>query len=352
MIKPPQARPDIAGRDPLNPRDTAIRFGREFESQYGSHGLRFHQDGYVQAYDLAKKELKFLLVVLLSPETDDTEAFVRGTLLSEIVVNYINDPQNNIILWAGTILDSEPYQLSNAMNCTKFPFAALMSHTPQDSSNSMSIIARISGLTSPTTFVARLRAASSQQAPALEQVRLTRREQQASRNLLSEQNSAYERSLAQDRERARRKREAEPARVRAEQEEKAAFEAEDRKQRDSAQWRLWRAQSVPAEPGAASKDVSRVSIRLASGERVIRKFDGNAPLEEFYAFVECYDVLRSEDLTKPASKPEGYEHEFGFRLVSPMPRKEYDINSTKTIGESIGRSGTLIVETITEDNEE
>ena len=351
LIRPPQPR-DIAGREPLNPRDTTIRFGREFEKRYGSHGLRFHQDGYAQTYDLAKKELKFLLVVLLSPENDDTEAFVRGSLLSDIVVNYINDPHNNIIIWAGTILDSEPYQLSNALDCTKFPFAALISHTPQDSSTSMSIIARISGLTSPTTFVARLRAASSQQAPALEQVRLTRQEQQASRNLLSEQNSAYERSLAQDRERARRKREAEAAKVQAEQVEKAALEAEDRKQRNLAQWRSWRAQAISAEPAAASKDVSRVSIRLPSGERVIRKFNANAPMEELYAFVECYDVLQVGDSTASVSKPEGYEHEFGFRLVSPMPRMVYDIDSTKTIGESIGRSGTLIVETTEGDNEE
>ena len=344
LVRRPQPRHSTVGREPLNPRDTAIRFGREFNEKYGHHNLRFYQGGYTQAYDLAKKELKFLLVVLLSLEHDDTEAFVRGTLLSEKVANYINDSRNNIIIWAGTVQDSEAYQVSNALNCTKFPFAALISHTPQDSSTSMSVIARMSGLTTPTMFESRLRAAKTQQAPTLEQVRSTRNEQQASRNLRSEQNSAYERSLAQDRERARQKREAEAAKIRAEQDEKAALDAEDRRQRNLEQWRLWRAQSMNAEPGAALKDVSRVSIRLPTGERVIRKFDAKAPLEELYAFVECYEVLQSGTPAGTTSKPEEYEHEFGFRLVSPMPRMIYDIKSTKSIGESIGRSSNLIVE--------
>lgn len=346
LARNPQTRHDTVARIPLNTRETAIRFAQEFKEEYGSHNLHFHENGYAQAYDLAKKELKFLLVVLLSPGHDDTEAFVRGTLLSETVVNYINDPQNNIILWGGTVRDSEAYQVSTGLKCSKFPFAALISHTPQDSSTSMSTIARISGLTTASTFVARLRTAIADQKPALEQVRATKDEQQASRNLRSEQNSAYERSLAQDRERARQKREAQAAQLRAEQEEKAAAEAEETKQRNVERWRLWRVQSIEAEPSPTPKDVSRLSIRLTTGERVIRRFNSQAPLEELYAFVECYDVLRAGDSSGSAPRPEGYKHEFGFRLVSPMPRTVYDVDSPSTIGGSIGRSGNLIVESI------
>ena len=352
LIRSSPPRPSIVGREPLNPPETAVRFALEFKEQYGNHSLSFYENGYTQAYDFAKKELKFLLVVLLTPEDDDTEAFIRGTLLAESVVNYINDPQNNIVLWGGTVQDSEAYQVANGLNCTKFPFAAIMSHTPQDSSTSMSILASISGTSTASNFVERLHTAISQQKPALEQVRATKVEQQASRNLRSEQNSAYERSLAQDRERARQKREAQAAQLRAEQEEKAALEAADRKQRNLEQWRSWRAQSITAEPSPSSKDVSRISIRLTSGERVIRKFEGNAPLEELYAFVECYEVLQAGDATMPASKPEGYEHEFGFRLVSPMPRTVYDVDSTGTIGQSVGRSGNLIVESVGGDDDD
>ncbi|CAF9937917.1 MAG: hypothetical protein HETSPECPRED_000707 [Heterodermia speciosa] len=352
LVKPSRPSPDTTQRGPLNPRDTALRFSHEFNEQYGNHNLPFFEDGYAQAYDLAKKELKFLLVVLLSPEDDETEAFVRGTLLSEPVVSFINDPRNNIILWAGTVQDSEAYQVSKGLKCSKFPYAAFISHTPQDSTTSMSTIARISGLTTASTFVSRLQTAISQQKPALEQARATKNEQQASRTLRSEQNSAYERSLAQDRERARQKREAHAAQSRAEQEEKAAQEARENKERKLERWRLWRVQSITAAPDPAFKNVSRISLRLTSGERVIRHFDSNAPLEELYAFVECYDALQFRDHSAPTPKPEDYEHEFGFRLVTPVPRVEYDVKSTSTIGQSIGRSGNLIVESIGGDDDD
>lgn len=338
-----------SGRRPLNARDTAARFLREFEEEYGTHSLQFFEDGYARAHDLAKKKLKFLLVVLISPEHDDTSSFVRGTLLSQEVVNFINNPQNNILLWAGTVQDSEAYQISTALNCSKFPFAALIAHTPQDSSTSMSVVARISGLLPPSAFVARLRTAISQESAALERVRATQSEHQASRNLREEQNSAYERSLAQDRERARQRREAEAARARAEQEEQAKIAAVESEKRNLEQWRAWRAQSIAPEPGADVKDVSRLSVRMPSGERIVRKFDARTRMEDVYAFVECHDILGSE--IKSISKPGAYEHIYAFQLVSPMPRQVFGVGSG-SIGDSVGRSANLIVESTSEVDDE
>ena len=340
------------GRRPLNPRDTAARFAREFEEEYGTHELPFYVGGYAQAYDLAKKDLRFLMVVLFSPEHDDTSTFVRETLLSQEVVDFVKDPQNKIILWAGNVQDSEAYQVSNALNCSKFPFAALIVHTPQDSSTSMSTIARVTGLQPASAFVAKLRTATAQHSAALDRVRATRNEQQATRNLREEQNSAYERSLAQDRERARQRREAEAAQARAEQEARAKADAEAREIREAEQWKRWRAQSVSAEPGPGIKDVTRVSIRLISGERVIRKFAESAEMEELYAFVECYNVFKAEEDLSAATEPAGYKHKYRFRLVSPMPRVVYDIESGGTVAGKLGRSGNLIVEPINDEDDE
>ena len=338
----------------MNPRDTAARFAREFEEEYGSHSLHFFEHGYAQAFDEANKELKFLVVVLISPEHDDTSTFIRETLLSQEVADYINDPQNNIILWAGNVQDSEAYQVSSALNCSKFPFTALIAHTPQDSSTSMSTIARISGLLPPSAFVPRLRTAITQHSAALDRVRATRNEQQAARNIREEQNSAYERSLAQDRERAQRRREADAEKTRLEAEEKARLGADEKKRRDLEQWRSWRAQTIAPEPGpkADSKAIARISIRMTSGERILRKFTATAHIEELYAFVECHDVLETpgSELLK-AEKPEGYEHEYKFRLVSPMPRVVYDLDFSDPISSRIGRSGNLIVEPIADDDE-
>ena len=340
------------GRRPLNPRDTAARFAREFEEEYGNHELPFYEGGYAQAYDLAKKELRFLMVVLFSPEHDDTTKFVRETLLSQDLVGYVKDPQNKIILWAGNVQDSEAYQVSNALNCSKFPFAALIVHTPQDSSTSMSTIARVTGLQPTSAFVAKLRTATAHHSAALDQVRATRNEQQAARNLREEQNTAYERSLALDRERAKQRREAEAAQAKAAQEARAKADAEEREVQKAEQWKRWRAHSILAEPGSGVKDVSRVSIRLTSGERVIRKFAENSEIEELYAFVECYDVLQAEEDFSAATKPIGYQHKYKFCLVSPMPRVVYDIESGGTVAGKLGRSGNLIVEPVNDEDDE
>ena len=338
------------GRRPLSPRDTAARFQREFEEDYGAHALDFFDGGYATAYDTAKRDLKFLLVVLLSPEHDDTSSWVKDTLLADEVSGYLNSRQD-IILWAGNVQDSEAYQVANALNCSKFPFAALIANTTQDSSTTMSTIARIVGLQSPSAFIAQLRKAVDQHAPHLYRVRNQRDEQQVSRNIREEQNSAYERSLAQDRERARQRREAEELQARSEREARAKAEAEEREAQKVDQWRRWRAKNIPSEPGPDTKEVSRVSIRLPSGERIVRKFKASASLEELYAFVECHDIL-SVDGPIDASQPESYQHTFKFRLVSPMPRAVYNIEQGGTIGETVGRSGNLIVESIEADEDE
>jgi len=337
-----------ADRRPLNPRDTAARFVREFEEEYNveSGTLPFQESGYAQAFDLAKRELKYLVVVLLSPEHDDTAPFIRETLLSREVVGFIKEPRNEIVLWAGSVQDSEAYQVANALNVTKFPFTGLIVHTPTVSSTAMSVVARIAGPIAPTELINKLQAAIQQRTEELTQARMQRQEQQASRNLREEQNSAYERSLAQDRERARQRREAEAAKEKAEREEREREEAKAQKARNILQWKQWRVQSLPQEPSNDDKDAVRVSLRMPSGERVVRKFASDAELEELYAYVECHDILQEDDQMSEneAQEPVDYTHEYGFQLVMPMPREVYDLQSGGTIKSRVGRSGNLIVE--------
>lgn len=346
------------GRKPLNPRDTAARFMREFEEEYGvTHGtVPFHEGGYAQAFDIAKRELKYLLVILLSPEHDDTAPFVRETLLSPDFIQFVKQPSNNIILWAGTVQDAEAYQVASALNVTKFPYVSLICHTPSVSQTAMSKVVTSAGPISARDLMSKLQVAIQNQTEALERVRRQRQEQQASRNLRQEQQSAYERSLAQDREKARIKKEEAAVQEKAEREERERAEQKASEARKAAQWRRWRMQTIPPEPDADVKDAVRMSIRLPSSERVIRKFRADADLEELYAFVECYDILHSEAeevSEKEVSEPAEYEHEYKFRLVSPMPREVYDLEKGGSIRDRIGRSGNLIVEKVLgEDDEE
>ena len=351
------------GRRPLRPRDTAARFAREFEEEYGvTHGtVPFHQDGYAQAFDLAKRDLRYFLVVLLSPEHDDTPPFVRETLLAPELLAFIRDPKNNIVLWGGTVRDAEAYQVASALNVTRFPYACLIVHTPTVSSTSMSRIATSIGPVTAHDLLAKLRTAIQTQSQELEAIRRQRQEQQASRSLRQEQEGAYERSLAQDREKVRKRREKEVEREKADREERERAERKANAARLLDEWRRWRGRSIPSEPGSEVKDAVRISLRLPSGERLVRKFRAEAELEELYAFVECYDLYHAADAKdglseKEVQAPDGYEHEYKFRLVSPMPREVYDLEKGGRIRERIGKSGNLIVERIlgegNEDDEE
>lgn len=341
----------------LLPRDTAARFKREFEEEYGPEtGLPFVETGFAQALDAAKKDIKFLLLVLMSPEHDDTESFTRETLLSADVKAFVNDSSNNIILWGGNVLDSEAYQVSQEYNATKFPFSCLVCLTPKEGSTRMSIVKRLVGPASSSTYLAEIQTAINKYSPDLIAARAERSVHEAARNVRAEQDTAYERSLARDRERARQKKEAEEA---ARDAEKRALEdaaAAERRAQQKEQWRRWRTTKITPEPDASVKDVVRLAVKMpeeSGAGRIVRKFTASTTVEELYAFVECYNLLQgSEEVDEDREEPEGYKHEYSFRIAGLMPRVVYEPDDTATLGEKIGRSGNLIVEGITHEQDD
>ncbi|KAF3913874.1 hypothetical protein ABW21_db0203768 [Orbilia brochopaga] len=335
-------------RRALSPRDTASRFIREFEEDNGVTGLPWYEGGYAAALDLAKRELKFLLVVLLSPEHDDTATYCRETLANPDVVKFIKD--RDIVLWGGSVADSEAYQVSTALQCTKFPFAALITHTPQASATAMSVVTRIVGLVPPQSLIQKLTAAIAAHSDALTAVRSRRAAEAADRSIRDEQNRAYELSLARDAERARIRRAEEAARAKAEQEEREREEAVAREERRLAAWRRWRARKITPEP-ASGTDTCRIALVLGHGTRVVRRFTVSESIEDVYAFVDTVGIDEESD-ADDEDLLDGYSHEYGFRLVSTMPRKVYEPEPSKTVGERFGRSVALIVEPVGEEVDE
>ncbi|KAK6497533.1 hypothetical protein TWF481_011939 [Arthrobotrys musiformis] len=332
-------------RRTLSPRDTASRFIREFEEDNGVTNLPWFEGGYAQALDLAKKDLKFLLVVLLSPEHDDTASYTKETLGNEEVVKFLRD--RDVLLWGGSVADSEAYQVSTALGCTKFPFSALITHTPQQQgSGGMSVVTRVTGVVSPTKLISKLTAGIAAHSEALSVVRNRRAAEAADRSIRDEQNRAYEASLARDAERARLRRAEEAARVKAEEEEKARLAAEEAEERKLLAWRRWRARGLKEEPGVGP-GTSRLALTLLDGQRIVRRFGLEDSVEDVYAFVECSGVEPGDE----GDKPEGYEHDYGFRLVSNMPRKVFEPDG-KSVGDCFGRSMVLIVEPVGDEEED
>ena len=338
------------GRRALKPRDSAARFKREIEEEFGENTLPFYEGGYAQALDVAKKDLKFLVIILTSPEHDDTSSWIREVLLCSEVQSFLNNTTHELLLWAGDVRDSEAYQVSNALRCSKFPFTALIAHTPQQSTTSMSVLTRITGPMPATAYIAKLQAAITSHAEQLRTVRETRNAQNFERSLREEQNSAYERSLAQDRERARVKKEAEARSAEQERKEQEVKSAALELKQNQIEWRRWRASLVAPEPGPEEKDVVRIGLKMPDGPRITRKFPMSATLEDLYAFVDCYDYL--EQSKGVVGCPEGYDHLYQFRLVSIFPRVVYNPEQVGTIAELVGKSGSLVVEPILEDDDD
>ncbi|RCI16204.1 hypothetical protein L249_1874 [Ophiocordyceps polyrhachis-furcata BCC 54312] len=345
-LRPRAVTTSSRGRRMLLPRDTAARFKREFDEEYGANELPLFEGGLAQAHDLAKKDVKFLLMLLISPEHDDTASFVRETLLSVDVVDFLRNPANGIILWGGNVLDSEAYQAATEYNCTKFPFSALICLTPKEGSARMGVVKRLTGPMPAVTYLSELQEAIEKYGIDLESVRAERTAQEVARTLRMEQDSAYERSLAIDRERARERREAAAAAAEAERKVREEAEAEALLEEKRRQWRAWRAFRVGPEPAADDKAVVRIALKMpemTGAGRIVRRFAGDAPVEELYAFVECYGATGDE----AAQPPDAYEHKYAFKIVSTLPRVVYEPSTTLTLGDSIGKSGNLIVEEAT-----
>lgn len=307
-------------------------FPREPEHRGGGltkllEALPVYKDGYAQAYDAAKRDSRFLLVLLTSPRHPAVHSFV-AVLESLEVQHFLQDP--DLVLWAGDVLEPEAYQVSVELGCTSLPGAVLIGEV----NNSMSILAH---LPSTSAFASTAKTVVQQHRAGLVKLRQERGSQQATRTLRQEQNSAYERSLAQDRAKAQLKREAE---ARSEAAELETQQAEKYRQyRD--QWRRWRAERLVAEPDQSVLDKCRISFRLASGERIVRSFPSNASVEELYAFVDCLGY--AQDPGSPAP-PKDYVHSYDFSLVAPMPRVLHAPDKEGVISSIIGKSGSLVVE--------
>lgn len=314
--------------------------------------LPMMQDSYAVALDMAKRDLNFLLVIILSPEHDSHHEFMQEIFLSPRLETLLSDASRNTILWAGDVRDSEAYQVSEALRCTAFPFAALVGHTGQGSGG-MTVLARLTGVMPIDVWMEKLERTMSQHRSRLDETRQERQVRDMDRRMREEQDGAYERSLAIDRERARQQKEAAALAKEAEKNKARAEAQRADAEAKAREWRRWRSLDIPSEPGEKEPDVVRLRITLPEHGRVMRRFRGTESLETMYAFVDCYAELEQAAADeKTTSPPVGYKHRYDFRLVSTLPRVVYQPATDQTIGDKVGRSGNLIVEALGEDEVE
>lgn len=357
-------------------KTTAARIIRSFEEAYGLTGLKFFEGGFTQAFELAKSQFKFLVVIIQSDEHDLTAPFNRQVLTDPRVVELLN--RNDVIVWLGNVQNSEGLQVADALRCTLFPFAQLIAPFPRSSTSFalvMKTLATIQGETDPMQFISTLEEKMEAHSPTIMSLVLDRQERETDRRLRDEQNAAYERSLAADRERERLARE---TAAREEQEERDRLAREQResaerekiahekrvlreeRQRNVTAWKLWRVGQLGPEFDSATERPARISIRMPSGKPIVRKFSANQTIEDIYAFVQCYDLLNDPTVvaklsegSSPPSPPSGYVHKYSFELASTLPRRVLAPDATVKIGDdkSVWPSASLVVEVSDDDDE-
>ncbi|KAF5103730.1 hypothetical protein D0Z03_000066 [Geotrichum reessii] len=181
------------------------------------------------------------------------------------------------------------------------------------------------------------------------------------------QDDAYQQSLAIDRERERVARE-EAQRV-AEQEAREHAEREERqraaetkqqlkeaKKQQEQIWKKWKASQIKPEFNSETEKAARISIRMPSGERIVRKFSGNQTIDDIYAFVECYDLIKDGAVVPdPSESPSpDYVHEYSFQLASTLPRQVIlaDVGIKISDNKMLWPSASLVVEVDLSDDEE
>lgn len=343
-------------------KTTASRIIRAFEETYGEIGLKFFEGGFTQAFELAKSQFKFLVVVIQSDEHDLTGPFNRQVFTDARVVELLN--RDDVILWLGNVQNSEGLQVADALRCTSFPFAQLIAPFPRSPTSFalvMKTLATIQGETDPMRFISTLEEKMEAHSPTIMSLVLDRQERERDRQLRDEQNAAYERSLAADRERERLAQEEatrrdKEERERQSREEKLALEKErmaleqktleEARERNIRAWKLWRIGQLGPEVDDSAERPARISVRMLSGERIVRKFSADQTIEDIYAFVECYDLLGDYSISANAEPPAGYVHKYAFELASTLPRRILLPDASVKIGDdkSVWPSASLVVE--------
>ncbi|KAG6330847.1 hypothetical protein ID866_8240 [Astraeus odoratus] len=322
----------------------------------------FFDGTYDEVLDICQKEARIACVVLVSQEHDDVT-----TLTDPNLVRIMND--NNFVVWGGDVRDRIPWDASQKLQATTYPFVAFLAlqprRNPSTSSHSslspvVTILSRHAGPsvpdsapTSAETLVNHLEQQLLPRVnPFLARHKTQLQERERDRLLREQQDRAYRDSQRRDRERIE-------ARIRAEREEAERLRREEEARREQerllqaererqecitrlrCQWRRWMRRSVvPPEPRGPGS--IRLAIRLHGGGRVVRTFPSTSTVTALYAFADIQTIPSTmppqDDPEHPPEGPaeggvevldkhiqsqtEDPESWWGFKLSLSYPRRE------------------------------
>ncbi|KAJ3171931.1 FAS-associated factor 2 [Geranomyces variabilis] len=367
----------------------AARLLLNFEQTYGASHPEFFAGTYAQALQKAKTEVRYLLAYLHSPEHDDTDAFCRRTLCdADLAPELVS---RNVLFWAGDVRNAEAFQAANVLGATAYPFLAIIA--PQPGTSRLAVVHRKEGMCTAAEIVAALASVTQRMDPEVATLRAEREAREQTRSIREQQDEAYQASLRADKEKRRKADEAAAAAaaellleqqaasrrasvLEAKAARKAALlaalpdeppatltsatspssSASTPRKPSAAAAAAAQSQtpnsptqktpspsaaspasppSSPSSPSSAST-IANLSIRLPSGNRVLRRFHASDALQRVYEFVETREL-------------DPLDAEADFCLVGMYPRRVYADLDRTLAEEGLVPSASLVVEEKIED---
>ncbi|EJW74231.1 hypothetical protein WUBG_14862, partial [Wuchereria bancrofti] len=107
-------------------RGDVQHFINDFSARFGdsNNGINFFSGSYEDAINECKNSLRFMIVYLHNPSHESCERFVRETLLSYQMKQFLD--RNEILLWGVSVRSQEGYKVSMALRESTYPFLALL----------------------------------------------------------------------------------------------------------------------------------------------------------------------------------------------------------------------------------
>lgn len=318
------------GTNPEQSTNNNYSFGSLYNLETATLSKDVLQRSYTQLLDKCAEQVKFGMIYLHDPLMDNNMNYVTQILCSEEFIKLVKKYQ--IVLWFGDVTNTEGMQVSNSLKVRSFPFLGILTIKPD---KKIELYGKYEGIINEFT-PSNLESILKKEYPALLQMRQQKQTIEVERIIREQQDARFNESLRRDQERSRQ------------QQEEQNRERHDEEQRIlRKKWLLWRKRFLQIE-APAEHDHSKIAVRMPDGNRIVRKFDAALPIEEIYAFIELYneDLLSSEEDYLQNDPPANYVHEYKFKLVVPVPRKELDQNKTISEETAIYPTGNIVIEDI------
>ena len=330
----------VGGPAARGPPPPAVEFSVWFEEHFGPAHPRLFRGSCQSALSRSRTEAKFLLAYLHDHSEPACREFCQRVLASPLFTTFADE---NFIVWVGETHTPEGRAVRRALRVTQTPAVVLLAHGDlaagigggggggggmMDGGAPAQALGSVQGerALNEEGLIASLAGQLEAFEPLLVAARAEQNERILDRQLRSEQEEEYLRSLAEDEAKdaaeaaARAAAEAaaaeaaaaEAAAAQEEADEQAAVEA----RREA---RLAKAVAVPAEP-PAGPNATRLVIKLPDGRRLDRRFDKSATLQAALDYVESEDP----------------DAETAYDLVSNFPRKVFTREQSDETLESLG----------------